>query len=425
MGHGAERHDIHSYEQYDGQWIGFRQPVLRAARGAARRGRRRTPARPTPARCGRRTSSGSTCRGGSTPTARSASASTSSRAAARARADGRRVLRLDVRPLGARPARGAAAEGLTPLEYMRRYGAFEIAAARAPCTSSRSPPRSSPTWPSAGRRDRPGLHGRARADAPNIVPMAAPGPGRPWPTPGRRRRSTASSAAASRRRRAAGVLLLDAGRLGLAGARAARLHQEPRAPVGARPGPGGAAAHVPAADADPHPLGQRKWLDEIRTPTRSGSTRRTRPGSGCRTGDLVRVETEIGYFVVKAWRTEGIRPGVVACSHHMGRWRLTGHRQVGAGGMMATVALRQEQAGGPCGPPSTCGPSRRPIPTRARIWWSDAGVHQNLTFPVQPDPVSGMHCWHQRVTVRPPEPATRTATSPSTPPRPARSTATG
>ncbi len=32
MGHGSERHDTHSYEQYDGQWIGFRQPVLRAAR---------------------------------------------------------------------------------------------------------------------------------------------------------------------------------------------------------------------------------------------------------------------------------------------------------------------------------------------------------------------------------------------------------
>ena len=38
-----------------------------------------------------------------------------------------------------------------------------------------------------------------------------------------------------------------------------------------------------------------------------------------RTGDLVRVETEIGYFVVHAWVTEGIRPDVVACSHHMGR----------------------------------------------------------------------------------------------------------
>ncbi|HET9740530.1 MAG TPA: molybdopterin-dependent oxidoreductase, partial [Solirubrobacteraceae bacterium] len=32
MGHASERHDVHSYEQYDGQWVGFRQPVLRAAR---------------------------------------------------------------------------------------------------------------------------------------------------------------------------------------------------------------------------------------------------------------------------------------------------------------------------------------------------------------------------------------------------------
>ena len=39
-----------------------------------------------------------------------------------------------------------------------------------------------------------------------------------------------------------------------------------------------------------------------------------------------------------------------------------------------------------------------------RIWWSDGGVHQNLTFPVQPDPISGMHCWHQVVTVARAEP---------------------
>jgi len=32
FGHSSERHDLTSYEQYDGQWIGFRQPVLRAAR---------------------------------------------------------------------------------------------------------------------------------------------------------------------------------------------------------------------------------------------------------------------------------------------------------------------------------------------------------------------------------------------------------
>ncbi|MCH7792549.1 MAG: formate dehydrogenase, partial [Planctomycetes bacterium] len=38
-------------------------------------------------------------------------------------------------------------------------------------------------------------------------------------------------------------------------------------------------------------------------------------------------------------------------------------------------------------------------PDSSRIWWTDGGVHQNLTFPVQPDPISGMNCWHQIVTV--------------------------
>ena len=38
-------------------------------------------------------------------------------------------------------------------------------------------------------------------------------------------------------------------------------------------------------------------------------------------------------------------------------------------------------------------------PDSERIWWKETGVNQNLTFPVQPDPVSGMHCWHQKVRV--------------------------
>ena len=32
MGHGSERHDIHSYETHDAQWLGFRQPVKKADR---------------------------------------------------------------------------------------------------------------------------------------------------------------------------------------------------------------------------------------------------------------------------------------------------------------------------------------------------------------------------------------------------------
>src|SRR5262249_18522275 len=123
-----------------------------------------------------------------------------------------------------------------------------------------------------------------------------------------------------------------------------------------------------------------------------------------RTGDLIRVETEIGYFVAKAWLTEGIRPGVVACSHHMGRWKLAGHGEMGAGGMMATVALEAGDEGWVMRVASPVRSYSSADPDTARIWWSDTGVHQNLTFPVHPDPISGMHCWHQAVRVRPARP---------------------
>lgn len=120
---------------------------------------------------------------------------------------------------------------------------------------------------------------------------------------------------------------------------------------------------------------------------------------GLETGDVVRITTRIGHYVNKAWVTEGMRPGVVACSHHLGRWRL--FDDVGTDRWASSKVAREEV---------TPGVFRfRRIedvqayesadPDTRRIWWSDGGVHQNLTFPVQPDPVSGMHCWHQRVTV--------------------------
>src|SRR5262249_33451411 len=48
---------------------------------------------------------------------------------------------------------------------------------------------------------------------------------------------------------------------------------------------------------------------------------------GIDTGDLVKVKTRIGHFVTRAWVTEGIRPGVLGMSHHLGRWRL--HEEAG------------------------------------------------------------------------------------------------
>jgi anaerobic selenocysteine-containing dehydrogenase len=144
-----------------------------------------------------------------------------------------------------------------------------------------------------------------------------------------------------------------------------------------------------------------KWLDEIAhtNPLWIHPADATRVE--VRTGDLVRVETETGHFVVKAWVTEGIRPGVVACSHHMGRWKLSdaGQRQ-----MMATVTLGHEAEQWSLQRKDGARPYASEDPDTSRIWWTDVGVHQNLTFPVHPDPISGMHCWHQGVRIRKADP---------------------
>jgi hypothetical protein len=44
-------------------------------------------------------------------------------------------------------------------------------------------------------------------------------------------------------------------------------------------------------------------------------------------------------------------------------------------------------------------PFKSSDPDSSRVFWSDGGVHQNITHAVHPDPISGMHCWHQRVRI--------------------------
>ena len=117
---------------------------------------------------------------------------------------------------------------------------------------------------------------------------------------------------------------------------------------------------------------------------------------------LVRVTTRIGHFVISSWRTEGIRPGVVAASHHMGRWRLEEEKARSWGAGLAKIA----NDGTKWTLNRTAGVNayESADPDTERIWWNDTGVHQNLTFAVQPDPISGMQCWHQRVRVGPAQP---------------------
>jgi anaerobic selenocysteine-containing dehydrogenase len=117
---------------------------------------------------------------------------------------------------------------------------------------------------------------------------------------------------------------------------------------------------------------------------------------GVHTGELLRVETEIGWFIDRAWVTEGIKPGLIAMSHHLGRWRL----QEDAGGNKGTTALASLDEDGKGGHTlhmlKGAQAWKGPDPDTARIWWKDVGVHQNLTHAVQPDPVSGAHCWLQK-----------------------------
>jgi anaerobic selenocysteine-containing dehydrogenase len=144
--------------------------------------------------------------------------------------------------------------------------------------------------------------------------------------------------------------------------------------------------------------GSAKYLNEIshRNPLwiHTSDARRL----GLETGDLVRVSTEIGHFVNRAWVTESIAPSVVACSHHLGRWRL----RDGEGGRFSAVKVafrRTSDSGYLLRQVEGLGPFPSDDPDSSRIFWSDGGVHQNLAFAVHPDPISGMHCWHQKVVV--------------------------
>ncbi|MCB0969842.1 MAG: formate dehydrogenase, partial [Ilumatobacter sp.] len=93
-----------------------------------------------------------------------------------------------------------------------------------------------------------------------------------------------------------------------------------------------------------------------------------------------------------------IRPGVVGMSHHMGRWYQDGHP--GSRWVMGKVDLTRTDDGvWSLRYKEGIKPFTSDDPDSERIYWDDPGVHQNLTFPVQPDPISGMHCWHQKVRI--------------------------
>jgi anaerobic selenocysteine-containing dehydrogenase len=395
MGHASERHDIHSYETHDSQWLGFRQPVLKADLQ----------------RSGKKIDDTRTVNPGEVWEENEfwleltwridADGSMGIRQFAESQREPGTRLSVDEyyewifdHSVPGLPE-AAAAEYLTPLEYMRRYGAFEI---RRKTGALYEEPVPSEELDDA-HQDRFGrVYTRAPKPAsPNVVPVPTP----PTDQDGRRFAGVLVDGQLKRgfptpsgRLEFYSTTLADWGWSEFVIPTYIKSHVHPdnleqdqtvlistfRLPV---------QIHTRSANA--------KWLDEIAhtNPLWIHPSHAAKLEIG--TGDLVRVETEIGYYVVRAWVTEGIRPGIVACSHHMGRWKV---REQGQRQLMATVRLDHNGSEWGIKREKGVAPYSSNDPDTLRIWWSDVGVHQNLTFPVHPDPISGMHCWHQAVRVK-------------------------
>ncbi|HXV69801.1 MAG TPA: molybdopterin dinucleotide binding domain-containing protein [Acidimicrobiia bacterium] len=394
MGLSSERHDIHSYEQYDGQWVGFRQPVLREVRQRA--GEQVTDTREVnPGEVWEENEFWIDLSWRIDP-----DGSLGIRQYHESRAHPGEKLGVDEyyewifeNSVPGLPE-AAREEGLTPLEYMRRYGAFEVRRGVGQIHEHLVPDSE---LDDIGEDPFGRVYTKsAKPPDPNVVPLSSPDPDaegrrpcgvridgevrRGFPTPSGKLEFYSST-------------LVDWG-------------------WGEHATPGYIPSHIHPSNLEDGQMplistfrlpvqihtrsANSKWLDEIAHTNPLWIHPVDAQRLDVETGDLVRVATEIGYFVVKAWVTEGIRPGVVACSHHMGRWKLTDQGQNQA---MATVELDHADRRWGLKRKKGTGPYESSDPDTQRIWWTDVGVHQNLTFGVQPDPISGQHCWHQAVTV--------------------------
>ncbi len=149
--------------------------------------------------------------------------------------------------------------------------------------------------------------------------------------------------------------------------------------------------------------GNAKWLTEISNRNPIWMHPNDAKKWGFVTGDLVKLNTDIGYFVDKVWVTQGMKPGVIACSHHLGRWR----RKQDLGNRWATNLVKIDNPNPGEWKMNTISgirPFKSSDADSSRVFWMDGGVHQNITHAVHPDPISGMHCWHQRVRIEKPGP---------------------
>ncbi len=360
MGVGSERHDTHSYETHAGRWLGFRQPVLRVAGERDGREYDRT-YEANPGEVWEETEFWIDLSWQVDP-----DGALGIRRWFESPADPSRPVSVDEyygwmfdHSVPGLPDR-AAAEGLTPLGFMRKYGAFEV------------------------EKDIYRVHEREKPNGGGKVGFHSPSGKLEWWSETMTEWGWEDEAIPTHLRTHVHWRDLD-----LDG------NERILLPIFRLP----TLIHTRSGNA--------KYLYEISHGHPLWMNPRDADALGFDTGDMVRITTDSGWFVMRAWRTEGIRPGVVAASHHMGRWRLSD----AAGNERWSSALvdleRLDDGRWRLRQRKGIEPFASDDPDSERIWWRDAGVHQNLAFPPHPDPVSGMHAWHQRVRLAAAEPGDR------------------
>lgn len=120
-----------------------------------------------------------------------------------------------------------------------------------------------------------------------------------------------------------------------------------------------------------------KWLAEIAHSNPAWMNPDTARKLGVKTGDLVRVESPVGYLVTKAYVTEGIHPKVISIATGFGHWEY---------GRLATLKLKDKPAFGGAEDPDL-----------NNVWWDDKGVHPNAIIPAVADPIGGSQGWYDTV----------------------------
>ncbi|MBF0194127.1 MAG: molybdopterin-dependent oxidoreductase [Magnetococcales bacterium] len=109
---------------------------------------------------------------------------------------------------------------------------------------------------------------------------------------------------------------------------------------------------------------------------------------GVKDNGLVRVTSEAGYMVTKAWITQGIHPQVVGISTSVGR---------SSYGRVA-IADREHRA-------SWADEGQIDADIDYNLWWKDKGTNPNDIIPIALDPESGSQIWNDTVvTVMPAKP---------------------